>query len=74
MNNAFNVQERFSPKDIQFKTVKNDVFFFRQQNSIFRQFRPFFAKLGLFFAKWGLFFAKWGLFFPTFFDHVRILY
>ena len=45
----------------------DDVFFFRQQNSLFRQ-------LCCFFAKWGLFVAKWGLFFANFFDHARVLY
>ena len=48
--------------------IADDVFFFRQQNSLFRQLSPHF------FAKWGLFFAKWDLFFANFFDHARVLY
>ena len=40
----------------------DQLFFFRQQNSLFRQ-------LCCFFAKWGLFFAKWGLFFASLYVH-----
>ena len=52
----------FAPDALTAADVPDQLFFFRQHNSLFRQ-------LCCFFAKWGLFFAKWGLFFASLYVH-----